>query len=128
MNIKLMDFSHIRHFEPEEFDSPDAPGSWQEMELQFVERLDAARESADIPFPIWSGYRTEEHNRVVGGVPESAHRKGLAVDIKVTGSRQRYMIVHALLEEGFHRIGIGEDFIHVDGDKSKDEQVIWTYY
>lgn len=128
MKIKVMDWSYIRHFEPHEFDSPDAPDSWQQMNLQFVERLDNAREAANVPFEISSGYRTEEHNAQVGGVPDSAHRKGLAVDIEVPRSRDRFYILHALLDEGFHRIGIGPDFIHVDNDKSKDEQVIWTYY
>jgi len=32
-----------------------------------------------------------------------------------------------LLEVGFTRIGIGNTFIHVDIDKDKSQNVIWTY-
>ena len=97
------------------------------MDKTFLLRLDEARERAGIPFVINSGYRTPEHNAKIGGKPNSSHLKGLAVDISVTNSRQRFIILNALLDVGFTRIGIADTFIHVDLDNEKSKEVIWTY-
>jgi len=98
------------------------------MNQEFLAKLDIARGHAGIPFVISSAYRTPEHNEEVGGAKDSAHLKGLAVDIKVYSSNQRYEIIRGLLFAGFHRIGIGKTFIHVDMDSSKAPRVIWDYY
>lgn len=37
------------------------------------------------PLVISSGYRNDELNKLVGGVPNSAHAQGLAVDFNVSG-------------------------------------------
>ena len=97
------------------------------MDKEFLLKLDRARDLAGIPFKINSAYRTPEHNAKIGGKPNSSHLKGLAVDISVTNSRQRFIILKALLDTGFNRIGIAKSFIHVDDDKSKDSQVVWLY-
>ena len=109
----------MKYFNYAEFDSPDLPGSGVEMQGNFLSMLDEARGIAGIPFKITSGYRTEARNKKVGGVPSSAHVKGLAADIACTDSTKRMMIVRALLEVGFTRIGIADTFIHVDNDISK---------
>jgi len=97
------------------------------MDKTFLLRLDEARERAGIPFVINSAYRTPEHNAKIGGKPNSSHLKGLAVDISVTNSRQRFIVLNALLEVGFTRIGIADTFIHIDLDNEKSKEVIWTY-
>ena len=97
------------------------------MDKTFLLRLDEARERAGIPFVINSAYRTPEHNAKIGGKPNSSHLRGLAVDISVTNSRQRFIILNALLDVGFTRIGIADTFIHVDLDSEKSKEVIWTY-
>ena len=97
------------------------------MDIDFLLKLDEAREVAGIPFVINSAYRSPEHNKKVGGSPNSSHIKGLAVDIKATDSITRYKVVSSLLKVGFTRIGIAETFIHVDLDLDKTQNVIWTY-
>ena len=97
------------------------------MDKTFLLKLDEARERAGIPFVINSAYRSSEHNAKIGGKPNSSHLKGLAVDISVTNSRQRFIVLNALLEVGFTRIGIADTFIHVDLDNGKSKDVIWTY-
>lgn len=118
---------NLNNFTLDEFDSPDLPTSGREMDYIFLAKLDKAREIANVPFRITSGYRTIAHNEKVGGVPDSAHTKGRAADIACTSGTNRYIIVNSLLQAGFNRIGIANTFIHVDDDPSKPPQVIWTY-
>lgn len=92
---------------------------------ELVKMLDKAREFAGIPFVITSGLRTVEENMKVGGVENSSHLKGLAVDLRCTNSRERFLIIKALIYIGFVRIEIKKDHIHCDIDISKDLQIIW---
>ncbi len=91
-----------------------------------VLKLDLARELAETPFVITGGYRCPKHNREVGGVENSAHVKGMAVDIGDTDNVARLNILRGLIIAGFRRIGIGKDFIHADIDKSKPNN-LWLY-
>lgn len=99
----------------------------ENMNPDFLDMLDSAREYAGIPFHINSAYRTKEKNSEVGGRPNSSHLRGLAVDIKAADSRTRFKVLNALITVGFNRIGISDTFIHVDLDLEKNGQVIWTY-
>ena len=118
----------MEYFKYKEFDSPDEPGSGLVyMNQKFLDKLDTARDEANITFTITSGYRTEEHNTKVGGKPNSSHIGGLAADIACEESRQRFLILKAVIKAGFHRIGIGKTFIHVDDDLQKDPMVCWLY-
>ena len=117
----------MRNFNINEFDSPDVKGSGEKMDSCFLEMLDKARDYAGIAFSINSGYRTKAHNLKVGGVNSSSHTRGLAVDIACNESRARFIIVSALKDAGFTRIGISNSFIHVDSDSDKAQNVIWTY-
>lgn len=118
----------MKYFKWSEFDSPDAPGSgYERMDRDFIQKLDIARHISGVPYQITSGYRTHEHNIEVGGVADSSHRKGLAVDISAVHSRTRYKVLMGLIRAGFTRIGIGKTFIHVDDDRSKPPEVVWLY-
>ena len=99
----------------------------ENMDIDFLAKLDKAREYANIPFIITSAYRTKEHNAKIGGVANSSHLKGLAVDIRVNSSKERFFVLNALILVGFNRIGVAKTFIHVDDDKEKTNNVIWTY-
>ena len=105
----------------------------QNMNVIFLAKLDEARELAEIPFIINSAYRTEADNiRIYEELNkpvniDSSHLKGLAVDIKATDSRTRFLVLQALISVGFSRIGIADTFIHVDLDGGKSQNVIWTY-
>ena len=118
----------LKYFTLSEFDSPDEIGSGANMDKDFLEKLDYARGNASIAFKITSGYRTPHWNdNVVGARIGSSHKKGLAADIACVGSRERQIIVKALMDVGINRIGIGKTYIHADVDKSKDANVIWLY-
>ena len=96
------------------------------MDIDFLAKLDKAREYANIPFIINSAYRSPSHPESIKR-PTSSHIKGLAVDISAKDSRQRFLILDALIAVGFSRIGIAGTFIHVDLDLDKSQNVIWTY-
>ena len=122
----------LKHFKSNEFDSPDLPNSGINMDNEFLQMLDNAREYSTVPFKITSGYRTETHNNAIyaklGKKPNaSSHLKGKAVDIACTDSRSRHIILTALIKAGFSRFGISHNFIHTDSDEEKSQNVIWTY-
>jgi uncharacterized protein YcbK (DUF882 family) len=94
---------------------------------QLIAKLDNARDIACTPFVISSGYRCKTHNKKVGGSDTSSHTLGEAVDIKVNNSSDRQKILTALTLEGFDRIGIAKNFIHVDIDQNKPKNVTWVY-
>lgn len=95
------------------------------MDRAFVERLQAARTIAGIPFIITSGYRTKETNDAVGGAPKSAHLIGHAADIAWRTPAQLYYIVNSLMRAGFSRIEIGKRHVHVDDNPGHTEGVMW---
>ena len=99
----------------------------------FVQKLEKAREIAGIPFIITSGLRTPEKNQsVIGAVPDSAHLKGLAVDLRVTSSRDAALIIDAAKAAGINRRGIYVDsywnprHIHIDVDPDKIDEVLFV--
>lgn len=96
------------------------------MDANFLSKLDEAREYAGIPFKINSAYRSPTHPESIKN-PTSSHIKGLAVDISVKDSRTRFIVLNALIQVGFTRIGIADTFIHVDLSVDKSNKVIWTY-
>lgn len=113
-----------KHFSIDEFSCPCCGEN--NMDHEFLCRLDDARELAKIPFIVTSGYRCEDYNKEVGGVEGSAHTKGLAADLAVDTSVARYKALSALLTY-FSRVGISNDFIHVDDDSTKPQEVVWLY-
>ncbi len=117
----------VKYFNYSEFDSPDVQGSGQLMDKTLLDMLDEIREIVGEPIIITSGFRTPAHNEAVGGKEQSSHLKGLAVDIAVRHSRMRFKLIDALLEVGVNRIGIADNFVHIDIDPDKDKNVIWTY-
>ena len=118
----------LKYFTLKEFDSPDEPGSGSKMNEKFLEKLDYARHNAGVPFKINSGYRSKHwNNKVLKARLNSSHCKGLAADIRCVNSRDRALIIKALLDNGINRIGIAKTFIHCDVDKQKDQDVFWLY-
>tara|TARA_R110000737_G_scaffold52175_1_gene73601 strand:+ start:39 stop:362 length:324 start_codon:yes stop_codon:yes gene_type:complete len=96
------------------------------MDVNFLAKLDEAREYAGIPFIINSAYRSPTHPESIKN-PTSSHIKGLAVDIRAIDSSTRGAVLEALRSVGFNRIGIASTFIHVDLDVEKSQNVTWTY-
>lgn len=90
-----------------------------------VRMLDRARGLAKVPFRITSGYRPASTNDAAGGVKDSAHLRGLAVDLACFDSRARMRMVSALIVAGFRRIGIYSAHLHADCDPDLPQDVMW---
>ena len=118
----------MRHFEEREFACKCGCGNgFDQMNPQFVVNLDKARGLSESPYVLTSAFRCESHNMAVGGVPDSSHTKGFAVDIRTRNSKERFEILFTLMSQGFSRIGIAREFIHVDVDPAKTPEVVWLY-
>ena len=118
-----IDWHRIRYFRRHEFGQgePDV-----EPDPDLVRMLDEARAVAGIPFVITSGLRTRARNSKVGGAPNSAHLTGHAADIRCPTSRHRMLMIEAMLEVGFRRIGVRYPaHIHVDTRQDLPQDVIW---
>lgn len=87
----------------------------------FVEQLVEARHLAKTPFVLTETVAT-------GGshVANTAHARGLAVDIRAHDSVTRFKIVKALLDAGFVRIGVYNAHVHADADVSLPQGVMWV--
>ena len=95
------------------------------MEQAFLDKLDALREHCGFPFVITSGYRSPDHPLEAGKEIPGTHAQGIAADIKITSSAQRYSIIKGALEHGFTGLGVAGDFIHLDTRGSVP--VMWVY-
>lgn len=120
-------FHAVKYFRPSEFECQcfKCGLGFAAMDEDFLDRLDMARLYAGVKFKINSAMRCEKHNRDRDGFEDSAHMKGLAVDIATPNSHVTNRVIYGLVKAGFHRIGIYEDFIHVDDDPGKPPQVTW---
>jgi uncharacterized protein YcbK (DUF882 family) len=92
-----------------------------------VEALEDIREFAGIPIQITSGFRCPTQNATAGGSANSAHLTGEAADIFVSGSLDRFKILEAIFLYGPTRVGIGQDFLHVDVSQALPQEVAWVY-
>lgn len=109
----------------DELNSPDIGDGCEYMNTQFLLSINFIGSKLGHKLKINSGYRTAKHNSIVGGVKTSSYRKGLAVDIAIKTSNERYIIILYALQRGISRIGIYRNFIHLDIDGSKPQKVIW---
>ena len=64
-----------------------------------IEVLQPLRDYLGKPVVISSGYRSEEVNRMVGGVKGSQHLKGEAADIHIENTEYLLKIMHFIMEE-----------------------------
>ena len=116
-----------KYFSEGEFNRCSPSCSLQDMKQTTISKLDTAREVAGIPFVLTSAYRSSEHDRSKGRSGTGAHTIGRAIDIRCNTSRNRFLVVNALLKAGFKRIGVGKTFVHADDSETHDQEVIWLY-
>lgn len=116
-----------KFFTEEEFNNCSPACSLQDMQQKAIDTFDLAREIAGIPFVPTSAYRSSKWDKSKGRSGTGAHTIGCAMDFKVTNSRERMLIVDALLKAGVNRIGVAKNFVHADVSEKHSKNVLWTY-
>lgn len=85
--LKKMD-RPSKNFTWNEFSSKDGaemPAAVKQNIKKLAQNLEVIRSYFNLPIKINSGWRSEAHNRNIGGVKNSAHVKGNAADIVIKG-------------------------------------------
>jgi hypothetical protein len=116
----------IPNFELVDFDCKCGCGL-NNIRTTFLWKVQLTRTEANFPFIVNSGCRCKKHNKDEDGEPTSDHLTGEGVDIKVTGSWQRLVVVSAAIKNGFKRIGIANTFIHLGDNLRQNPAGIWIY-
>ena len=116
-------------FKPQEFKCKCGKCDGGVMDAAFLSKLERARVQANTPFVITSGFRCPAHNKAVGGKPASAHLEGKAVDISYKDSNKAFLILKALIDAGFNRIGHNpkHKFFHVDTSERLLQNLFFDY-
>ena len=114
----------MKYFTIQDFDCQET--GQNNMDPDFLDRLDALREATGFPFIVTSGYRARHHSAEVHKPEPGTHVRGIAADIRIRGGAQRRKIVEQALLMGFTGIGIAKTFVHVD-DRVPQAPVIWIY-
>ncbi len=70
------------------------------MDEGFMERLVTLRHKFNEPMVVSSGYRDSSYNQVIGGVRNSPHLHGKAVDILI-GGKGAYRLIGLAIQQGF---------------------------
>lgn len=95
------------------------------LQDELIHKLVSARWIAGIGFVISSWNRCPKYNNQVGGIKNSEHLRGYAVDIRIESSEVRYTILQAAILAGFQRIGLYSWGLHLGADPEKPQKVIW---
>jgi uncharacterized protein YcbK (DUF882 family) len=111
-----------QHFSKEEFNSKDGAGMPQEVWANIkilAKQLEALRSVLNAPIHITSAYRSELHNKSIGGKLNSQHLLGKAADIQVKGKspKQVHKAILKLIKDGKMLeggLGLYDTFVHYD--------------
>lgn len=128
----------LKHFKLSEFDAKDAngvkiPGTGGNMRASTLVKCDKLRELYGKPLIVASAMRTPERNAQVGGVKNSSHLQGYAIDWKNIAPQpsewdtELIKFLDAAWDAGFRRFGIMATGIHTDDDPTKTSPAIWDY-
>jgi uncharacterized protein YcbK (DUF882 family) len=111
-----------QHFTVAEFDSRDGvkvpAAALQELEYLVAQLLDPLRDRFG-PVTVLSGFRSDQHNRSVGGAARSYHKyrlapgRGVAADVRCARGSVADWIVF-LDRRGAGGLGTYDTFVHVD--------------
>lgn len=112
-----------KNFNREEFDCKDGtivPDKYLKNVQEVANNLQVLRDYLKVPVTVTgSGYRTESHNKKVGGAKYSQHLTASGADINALNHtpKQLATVIEKLISEGKMKqggIGIYKGFVHYD--------------
>ena len=113
----------MRYFKLSDFDCQETGKN--EMNEDFLIKLDDLRHECGFPFIITSGYRDKTHSIEARKTKAGTHAKGIASDIRINNGNEAYAIIKHAQSMGFNGIGVAKTFIHVDTRDTTP--VVWCY-
>lgn len=123
----ITDWSPYPNFTKKEFDCTFT--GMNDMQPQFMEKLQALRTKMGIGFTVTSGYRAPTHPIEAKKPKPGEHTQGLCADVYVAMERRLDLVVEAY-KLGFTRVGVANGFIHLGIAKESDgfpSPRIWSY-
>jgi zinc D-Ala-D-Ala carboxypeptidase len=125
----VIDFGLYPNFSADEFNCSHCGKN--EMNSEFMGKLQVLRMRYDKPMKITSGYRCPDHPIEAKKDKPGAHASGLACDVAVNGQQAYELMKHALAL-GFKGIGVsqksnGPRFIHLDTLEEAPRPNVWSY-
>ncbi len=129
-------WDELKYFKKTEFDCRCGCGQ-NEMEPDFLKKLDDLRGRFDFPFIVTSGYRCPSYNAQVSSTGATGpHTTGRAVDLALFGRKAFNLMRHWTLGGWGTGIGLKQHgphdkrFIHLDdisADDNRFRPTVWTY-
>ena len=111
------------YFKTSDFDCQETGEN--EMDPEFIRKVDELRSAVGRPLYVTSGYRSPTHSIEAKKSQPGTHAHGIACDIKVSGGAERRELVKQAFYLGFTGIGVAKEFVHVDTRTTTP--VLWAY-
>jgi zinc D-Ala-D-Ala carboxypeptidase len=89
-------------------------GCKAKMKSSVVFALQAVRTEYGKPIKITSAARCPERNAKIGGVSDSKHLTGSAIDIFCDNDHDRFELIRLGIKYGFSGFGIKSNMLHMD--------------
>ena len=99
------------------------------MQHEFMEKLQAIRTAYNKSMTITSGYRSKKHPIEAKKTHSNGeHTQGNCADVACVSGNDRFRLITLALANGITRIGIAKNFLHLGiGGKNLPNNVVWDY-
>lgn len=107
-------WSSVKYFKQDEFKCKCGCGA-DDIEEELVQVAERVREHFGKPITVSSGLRCVKHNKKVGGVSNSRHLSGKAMDFNVKGVSASVVLAYVKKQpEIRYAYAINKDYVHMD--------------
>ena len=124
----MIDWSRYQNFSAKEFDCSHCGKN--EMQPDFLQKLQALRSVYGKSMRVTSGYRCPEHPIEAKKAKPGAHASGCACDIGIDGA-DAHRLLKLAFAAGFTGIGVQQKgsgrFIHLDTLEGGLRPNVWSY-